>query len=60
MQTNALLAYNESYSLKWKANGQISNYEEAAEIVTTFGLHFDGGMLVRKAQQPKEIDKKPS
>ena len=49
MQTNALSAYNESYFLIWKANRRIPNYEEAAEIVTTFGLHFDGGMLVRKA-----------
>lgn len=48
----------QSYFLTWKANGQIPTYEEATEIVKNYGKHFDGGNLVRKAKQPKDIDKK--
>ncbi|MBI0580588.1 hypothetical protein IEC97_24895 [Neobacillus cucumis] len=50
----------QSYFLTWKANGQIPTYEEAAEIVKTYGRHFDGGKLVRKASQPKDPNRKPS
>ena len=50
----------QSYFLTWKCNGRIPTYEEAVEIVTTYGRHFDGGKLVRKAQQPKDTNKKPS
>ena len=48
----------QSYFLTWRANGRIPNYEEAAEIVTTFGRHFDGGKLVRQARQPGDSDRK--
>ncbi|MBV7506537.1 hypothetical protein KW850_14830 [Bacillus sp. sid0103] len=50
----------QSYFLTWKANGYIPTYEESAEIVTTYGRHFDGGKLVRKAQQPNDFNKNPS
>jgi hypothetical protein len=50
----------QSYFLTWKVNGNIPTYEEAAEFVTTYGRHFDGGKLVRKTQQPMDTNKKPS
>jgi hypothetical protein len=50
----------QSYFFTWKVEGPIPTYEEATEIVTSIGRHFDGGKLVTKVKQPRDINKKPS
>ncbi len=48
----------QSYFLTWEYEGEIPSTEEATAIVKTYGRHFDGGKLIRKATPPKMKNRK--
>ena len=45
----------QAYFLTWKAPQYIPDEKELEHIILHCGRHFDGGKLVRKAQQPPQV-----
>ncbi|MCE5172349.1 hypothetical protein LQV63_24025 [Paenibacillus profundus] len=45
----------QAYFLTWRISNQIPNDIEIEEVIKKYGRHFDGGKLVRQAQQPPKI-----
>jgi hypothetical protein len=43
-----------SYFLTWEHQGPLPSHEEITAFVKTYGRHFDGGKLVKKANPPKK------
>lgn len=44
----------QAYFLTWKAPQYIPDEKELEAIILQYGRHFDGGELIRKAQQPPQ------
>jgi hypothetical protein len=44
----------QSYFLTWEHQGSLPSSEEITAFVKTYGRHFDGGKLVKKANPPKK------
>jgi hypothetical protein len=44
----------QSYFLTWEHQGPLPSPEEITSFVKTYGRHFDGGKLVKKANPPKK------
>lgn len=44
----------QSYFLTWEHQGLLPSPEEITAFVKTYGRHFDGGKLVKKANPPKK------
>jgi hypothetical protein len=45
----------QAYFLTWKIANSIPEENEIKEIVQKYGRHFDGGRLIKHAQQPPKI-----
>jgi len=43
----------QSYFLSWPHEGVLPSTEEITELVKTYGRHFDGGKLIKKANPPR-------
>jgi hypothetical protein len=48
----------QSYFLTWEHQGALPSSDEITTFVKTYGRHFDGGKMVKKANSPKKQNPK--